>query len=265
MVMHNGSMLLSGGTINPHKCFQLCSGLWKEHRTLNELRIGHVAITTEFATFIFGGRCSSNTYEYLPKDSQTWLMGKTEIPGGGFRSGCAIAVKSDQEIWLIGGDGTDGWPWHDNRILSFNVNDHTFQELPFESNEERSGFRCAFIPKSNKIMITGGVHVNINGLPCDSTDSSEILNTEDGSVTMASPMNTKRSGHGMGVITVNGEDRLAVFGGYVRYEDTKLDSIELYNTQTEEWETTDIKLPTPTPDFGFLSLNLRDVLSKLKL
>ena len=44
----------------------------------------------------------------------------------------------------------------------------------------------------------------------------------------------------MGVVTINGEERLAVFGGSDGNND--LDSVELYNTQTEKWETTDIKL-----------------------
>ena len=60
-------------------------------------------MTTQEVTFLFGGSFSNRkTYEYLPKDSTEWLMGKTEIPGG-FEHGCAIAVKSGQEIWLIGG------------------------------------------------------------------------------------------------------------------------------------------------------------------
>ena len=57
-------------------------------------------------------------------------MGKTEIPGG-FKSGFAIAVKSEQEIWLIGGT------WTEKRILSFNVNSHTFQVVPFQLNVGR--------------------------------------------------------------------------------------------------------------------------------
>ena len=249
MVMHNGSILCRG-TYYLRKCFQLCRGLWREHSTLNKARIGHAAITTKVATFIFGGRYSSNNYEYLPKDSQTWIMGKTIIPGEGFQGGCAIAVKSEQEIWLMGGNRNA------KRIMTFNVNDHTFQVLPSELNMGRAGSRCAFIPNTNKIMITGGYKLGFGLL-----DSSELIDTEDGSVTMASPMYTKRSLHGMGVITVNGEDRLAVFGGMSDY--TELDSVELYNTQTEEWETTNIKLPTPKSLFGFLSLNLRDVISKL--
>merc|ERR1711902_86147 len=92
------------------------------------------------------------SYEYLPKDSTTWLMGKTNIPGG-FEGGCAIAVKSDQEIWLIGGVNTK------KRILSFDVNEHTFQELPSQLNVGRNGHSCAFIPNTNKVMITGGRNI----------------------------------------------------------------------------------------------------------
>ena len=58
----------------------------------------------------------------------------------GFLHGCAIAVKSDQEFWLIGGFLTA------KRILSFNVSDHAFKELLFQLNVERVGHRCAFIP-----------------------------------------------------------------------------------------------------------------------
>ena len=87
---------------------------------------------------------------YLPKDSTLLLMGKTEIPVG-FLVGCAIAVKSDQEIWLIGGIQTE------KRILSFNVKDHTFQELPSQLNVRRVEHSCAFIPNTNKVMITGGL------------------------------------------------------------------------------------------------------------
>ena len=99
-------------------------------------------------------------------------------------------------------------------------------------------------------MITGGY-----------TDSTEILDTEDGSVTMASPMNSKRCHHGMGVVTINGEERLAVFGGYDGND--KLDSVELYNIQTEKWETTNIKLIEAISHFGFLSVKLADVVSHL--
>ena len=39
----------------------------------NEERESHSAVTTQTATFLFGGDCSRTTYEYLPKDSSTTL------------------------------------------------------------------------------------------------------------------------------------------------------------------------------------------------
>ena len=89
MVAHDGTILLCGGFGNPEKCLQLDHGTWKEHSTLNRNRVWHSAVTTEIATFIFGGGYSRTTYEYLPKDSTEWIMGRTEIPGG-FAYGCGI-------------------------------------------------------------------------------------------------------------------------------------------------------------------------------
>ena len=245
MVAHFGTILLYGGWGNEKKCLQLDHGNWKEHSTLNEERVGFSAVTTQTATFFFGGTYSDKTYEYLPKDSTEWIMGTTEIPGG-LNHGCAIAVKSEQEIWLIGGWRTD------KRILSLNVIDHTFQVLPFQLNVGRGGHRCAFIPNTNKIMITGGDNDGY-------LDSAEVLDTEDGSVTMAGPMTSKRYMHGMGVATINGKDRLAVFGGYDGRN--YLDSVELYNTKTEQWEISDLKLSEARSGFSCLTVKFGDIIS----
>ena len=175
-------------------------------------------------------------------------MGKTKIPGG-FEGGYAIAVKSEQEIWLIGGDSTE------KRILSFDVESHTFQVLPFQLNVERQGHRCILIPNTTKVMITGG-YVTSNCQTC-----TEILDTQNGSVTIGSLMNCKRRSHRIGIITVNGEDILAVVGGSDGR--TLLDSVELYNTQTEKWETANFKLKEARSRFGLLTIKLGDILSKL--
>ena len=89
MVAHDGNILLCGGFGNSEKCLQLDHGTWKEHSTLKRNSVWHSAVTTEIATFIFGGGYSGTTYEYLPKDSTEWIMGRTEIPGG-FAYGCGI-------------------------------------------------------------------------------------------------------------------------------------------------------------------------------
>ena len=67
---------------------------------------------------------------------------------------------------------------------------------------------------------------------------------------------------GMGVVTVSDEDRVAVFGGSDR--GNELDSVELYNTQTEKWETSDFKLNKAKFGFSFLTVKLGDILSKLQ-
>ena len=242
MVAHNGTILLCGGWDNK-QCLQLDHGTWKDHSTLNMERALHSIVATQEATYIFGGSYSRTTYEYLPKDSITWLMGRTEIPGG-FRNGCAIAVKSKQEIWLIGGYGTE------NRIVRFNVESHTFQVLPFQLNVGRFNHRCAFIPNTSKIIITGGFSDGY-------LDSTEVLDTEDGSVTMTGPMTTKRYMHGMGVVTINGKDRLAVFGGYDG--GNYLDSVELYNTETEKWEISDLKLSEARSGFSCITVKFGDI------
>ena len=72
MVAHNGTVLLCGGQGNSGKCLQLDHGIWKEHSTFNKKRVWHSAVTTQAATFVFGGRISRTSYENLPKDSNKW-------------------------------------------------------------------------------------------------------------------------------------------------------------------------------------------------
>ena len=257
LVLHNRTILSCGGVSHHRKiCLKLDQGTWNYHSTFNTDRTsGHSVVSTKNALFIFGGLCSSFSYEYLPKNATTWQIGETEIPGG-FIYGFAIAVKSEQEIWLIGGWATG------TRILSFNVNDHTFQELPFQLNTQRRDHKAAIIPNTNKIMVTGGWNLN----------SVEIIDTEDAKITLASPMNYKRSEHGMGIVTIEGEDRLAVFGGQnkelghyddLHYGDAYLDTIELYNTETGLWEISNKKLKKGRYHFAYLCLKLSDVYSKL--
>ena len=266
MAIHNKAIILCGGWTDwtySNMCLQLENGNWKEHSILNEGRVSHSVVATNSAIFTFGGFDDTmnnlcERYEYLPKDSKTWLIGKTTIPGG-FMNGCAIEVKSGEEIWLIGGAGmADGGKA--DRIISFNINHHTFQVLPPKLNIERYNLRCAFIPNTKKLMITGGSDVFGGGL----RDSTEIIDIEDGTITMGSPMNSKRANHGMGVVTINNEDRLIVFGGKEFFDPTDfsnktVDTVEVYNTETEKWETTGIKLKNKKAEFGFLTVNLAQI------
>ena len=230
--IHNGIYMHN----TAEKCFQLDHGTLTEHSTFNQYRGADSSfVSTKTSTFIFGGCFSKDTYEYLPQNSNTWVLGRSQIPGG-FQSGCAIAVKSEEEIWLIGGFDTE------KRILSFNVKDHIFKELPAKLNIGRWDHKCAFIPGTKKIMVTGGRDDKrlsapdaINGALQAST---EIIDTETGKVNMARPMNCKRFNHGIGIITFQAENRLFVFGGYGRDPFNSLKIIEFYDTKTQKWRKT---------------------------
>ena len=254
MVLHDGKILICGiedGTTGKwglkRWCFMLKNGTWKKHSVMNQERSSDGAVSTKSGTFVFGGMglvYNDITFEYLPKGSLKWIMGKNRIPGG-FFWGCAIATKSEQEILLIGGRHNE------KRILKFNVKDHTFEELPVKLIVGRFEARCAFIPGTNKIMITGGSDGRC-------LKSTEILDLDKGSIVMASPMNFSRSFHGIGIITVNDVQRLAVFGGsedVLGFHDT----IELYNMQTQKWELSEARLKNRRSCFGFINANLQDI------
>ena len=162
------------------QCYQLFRSNWLLHSTLNKSRRRHSVVSTQNAIFIFGGEDSSNTYEYFPKESTKWLMGKTEIPGRGFQFGCAIAVKSEQEIWLIGD------LLNKKRILQFNVHDHTFKVMPFQLILGTHPFsKCALIPNSNKLMIVAQCFVSGGYV-------AQIVDIENESVTMTGPLMTTK-------------------------------------------------------------------------
>ena len=144
MALHDGEILLFGG--GPGQCKQDCYKLRKGFSRQNVHSIltdnfRSSAVTVETGTFVFGGKPNIHgrptTYEYLPKGSTTWQKGKTPIPEY-FYKGSAIAVKSGQEILLIGGLGTE------RRILSFDVNDHSFTQgarrpFDFQKNSPPTG------------------------------------------------------------------------------------------------------------------------------
>ena len=63
------------------------------------------------------------------------------------------------------------------------------------------------------------------------------------------------------LLQINGEDRLAVFGGYDG--GNYLDSVELYNIETAKWETSELKLSETNAGFSFLTVKLGDIIPNL--
>ena len=249
MVNHNGSILLCGGYNNHQTCLQMEENGWTPHSNLNKERKWASAVATNTATFIFGGDESIFTYEYLEQGSSTnWQKGNERIPGNGFAGGCAIAI-SDKEVWLIGGLSTE------SRILSFNTRNQKFEEVnTIQLKEGRRRQVCIKIPGTTKIIVSGGIDSSRNRL-----DSVEIIDFESKIVTNTGKMNFKRAFHGISILTLDGEDQIAIFGG--RDENHKiLDSVEVYDQETQIWtKRPDMKLTQAKEDFGFLTIKKDDI------
>ena len=240
-LFRNGdNLLLCGGYNNENKCLMHDNDSWKEHSTLTQNRSYASAVTTADGTFIFGGEIYYQrieyTFEFLPRNSKVWQKGRNKIPNG-LTTGCAVEVPNKQEILLIGGSGG---------ILKFHIETQTFEEMDVSLLQERYAHTCARLPNTNLIVITGGFDSDFN-----EQDTSEIFNMQDNTITLGNPMNTKRYSHGIAVITIDNEDRLAVFGGY---GDRYLDSVETLNPRTRKWEVSDLELEDSNRAFGYISL-----------
>ena len=243
LFLDGDNIILCGGNNNLNKCLMHDNDSWKEHSNLTQNRGYASVVTTVNGTFIFGGGLSEKTFEFLPKNSKVWQAGRTKIPRG-LTTGCAVEFPDKQEILLIGGDG----PFTRRRILKFDIETQTFERMNVPLIRKRRAHTCARLPDTNLIVITGGYDNTINV-----RDTSEILNLNDNTIRRGNPMNTKRSFHGMAVITIDNEDRLAVFGGYDENDDF-LDKVETLNPRTRKWEMSDLKLTEAKDDFGYISL-----------
>ena len=170
-----------------------------------------------------------------------------------------IADKSGQNIYLIGGQ------YSPNRIRRFNIADNTFTELPVKLIVPRfGGHMCALIPNTNKIMITGGKFSLLPDYnPWKLSRSTEIFDTENESVTLAGEMKFSRRYHGIGVLTINDKDRLAVFGGvddlFGCLREDLLRSVEVYNAQNDTWEISTMKMQKVRNELGFKSFKQGEI------
>ena len=251
LINHYGDILICGGYASApqQSCFQLSNGpSWLSHSSLNTARYHSGAATTNSGSFIFGGGSSSRgTFEYMTKGDTNWQTGNQYIPNG-FESGCVIKI-SDEILYLIGGISSASF--YERRILAFNTTNQVFTTLSTKLITGRSEHSCEFIPNTNKVMISGGYNTGVY------LTVTEVLDVTTGSISNGPAMNIKRSHHGSGIITVSGQDRLIVLGGWDG--SSFWDSIELFNPQTNSWELMNESLTTPRFLFGYLTIKEGDI------
>ena len=66
-------------------------------------------------------------------------------------------------------------------------------------------------------------------------------------------MNFGRSEHGIGTLTIEGKNMLAVFGGEFGKSRMEPSIVEIYDAQAQKWKISTIKLKEHYSRFGFLS------------
>ena len=80
LFLSGDTLLICGGFNNENKCLKQENNSWIEHSTLNNNRTYASAVTTADGTFIFGGEYSSETFEFLPKNSKVSSLSLDKPP-----------------------------------------------------------------------------------------------------------------------------------------------------------------------------------------
>ena len=249
MFKHNKTVLYCAS----YSCFELkfgsltSSSIWAHHSSLNNYRGYSSGVSTNSASFLFGGYTSSSedTYEYMEFGSNVWKNGQTSLPMT-YEGGCGVAV-SNEKILLIGGDTGNSYK-SDTRIWSFDTLTHTITQLPIYLKQRRRDHACIRIPNTEKVLVTGGMSYNSGW---HRINSAEIIDISTQSVTYTGSMNSARNAHGMGIMTIGNVDKIITFGGYYK---KSLDTIEVFHEDTQSWEMLSTRLSKPKSHFGYLSI-----------
>merc|ERR1712001_517251 len=233
----NSDILTCCGGIIPYKqkCYRYdkTSRTWNPHGDLKQERYYAASITMPNAVYVFGGRKSYNTYEYLENDENVWQEGKTSIPGG-FNQGCVVKLNNN-ELALVGGAGTE------SRIMEFNTATKVFTENWGRLKQPRRQHSCVTL--GNSILVVGGFSRKYLA-------SSELINIEDGrqSETDVGDLNSERDG--LGLVSLGGNTTKILAIGGIGYK-VNHDSVEEYDENTGQWKNVNMKLSEKKQDFGY--------------
>ena len=230
-------LVICGGYPKKTSCLRLFNGEWKEYAELNKERQFASVVSMDDKTYMFGGWDSETSSEIFQNGS--WKEGPT-IPGEGIRYGCGVAI-SKEELLLIGGGYNT---MNRNRITKYNIKTKNWTDID-SLKVGRFGHSCTLF--KDQVFITGGFDGNTY------LNSVEILSLDTMTIKEGNGLQVARYHHGSGLVHLNGKLRFAVFGGFNR-NDRNLDSIELFDEDTETWTLSKTKLSERKQEFGFLSV-----------
>ena len=210
---------------------------WPIFSSLPSPRVSAIGITMANGIYMFGGRESPRTSDFLPNGKFNWTIGP-DIPGMGCQYGHGVAI-SPTTLVLTGGLDTP------HKMIAFNTEIQEWFEIG-TLLEGRTDHRCIFY--NGKLIVTGG-YDGWNELK-----STEIHDLSKGTSRAAANLNVARMGHGMGIINLNGYSTLVAFGGEnCKIRGKYLDSVEEWNDMEETWTLSTLKLSEGRSDFGYCS------------
>ena len=185
--------------------------------------------------YIFGGESKPFSSEILRHDSDMWHIGPS-IPINKTGTGhCGVSISDNKLLLIPGNDG-------------YNVNN--IVELTTSTNIWRNtsvGISCQWshscLHFNGKVFVTGGRGYR------DILDKTEIIEMDNGNLTIRNggSLKRKRYDHGMGIITLDGIPTLIAFGGRSHFilGNLWLDSVEIWNSTSETWQESDLKMERP--------------------
>ena len=234
MVITNNNELMIFGGVDSDECYKLVKGSWEKQNALTRKREYAVAIVMSNGIYVFGGQNTACRSDFLPNGQDEWQEGPV-VPYPGIRDGHGVAI-SQTELLLVGGDGSK------SDMLKFNIESKKWTVVG-SLLKGRYDHRCFIV--NSKMIVTGGIGNDWNALK-----STEVVELSIWKSKYAGDLNVARSGHGMGIVYINGKSKLVVFGGRTT-GGSMLDSIEEWDEDTETWTMSSMKLSNPNCLFAY--------------
>ena len=194
--------------------YNLAQERWDHHSDLSKTRNGAAVATLTDGSYILGGfDYGSDVYldssEFLPTGSSQWTQGPRPPQTG--KDACAVAV-SHTSLLLIGGGLYD----YD---YSTNLRNYTFYRTVWEYSSStstwsswpslvlaRKGHAC--IKTGHRVIVAGG-ETSYGAV----TRTTEIINLETKTVSLAGDMASPRTPFGMFEVGYSGNSVVLTFGG----------------------------------------------------
>ena len=172
------------------------------------------------------------------KEYEQWLKEPEIILSGSTFYGVPI---SNTVVLLTGGTNTES----PTQIIKYDIESHEYLEF---GSLLIGRLNHQSILYQGKVIVTGGERRRIGENHYSGMlRSTEIIDLSNGVSRRVGDLNEARTLHGMGILKINGNSKLVVFGGETIDDNgdvIALDSVEEWDDESESWKISSLKLST---------------------